>query len=63
MTGRGTARLTAVAVLGIVAVNYPLLSVFDRPVLVVGLPLLWVYLFVVWAVLITAVAVLSRRSG
>lgn len=63
MSGRGTARLTAVAVLGIVAVNYPLLSVFDRPVLVLGLPLLWVYLFLVWAALITAVALLSRRSG
>ena len=34
----------------------------DRPTLVLGLPLVWAYLFAVWAVLVVAVAVLSRRG-
>jgi hypothetical protein len=42
--------------------TYPLLSLFDRPVQVLGMPLVWAYLFVVWALLVAAVAVLSRQG-
>lgn len=42
--------------------TYPLLSLFDRPVEVFGVPLVWAYLFVVWALLVVAVAVLSRQE-
>lgn len=62
MSARGT-RLAALAVLGALLVNVPLLTLFDRPVLVLGVPLLWAYLFAVWAGLIAAVAVLSRPGS
>jgi hypothetical protein len=56
------ARLIAVTALAAACFNYPLLSLFDRPVRVLGVPLVWAYLFVVWTLLVVAVAVLSRRA-
>jgi hypothetical protein len=57
------AKLIAVTVLAAACVNYPLLALFDVPVRVFGVPLVWAYLFVVWALLVLAVALLSRRAG
>ena len=56
------AKLIAVSALAAGCFTYPLLSLADRPVRVLGVPLVWAYLFVVWALLILAVAVLSRRG-
>jgi len=58
-----SARLVAVTVFGFVLFGPPLLVVFDRPVTVFGLPLLWAYLCLAWALFIALVAVLVRRSG
>jgi hypothetical protein len=55
-----TARLVAVAVLGFVLFNYPVLAVFDADVLVAGVPVLWAYLFLVWILLIALVAWILR---
>jgi hypothetical protein len=55
-------KLIAVTALAAACFTYPLLSLFDRPVQVFGVPLIWAYLFGVWALLIVAVAVLSRRG-
>jgi hypothetical protein len=59
---RAKAKLIAVSALAAGCFTYPLLSLVDRPVRVLGVPLVWAYLFVVWALLIVAVAVLSRRA-
>jgi hypothetical protein len=56
------AKLIAVTTLAAACFTYPLLSLFDRPVLVLGVPLVWAYLFVVWALLVVAVGVLSRQG-
>ncbi len=56
------AKLIAVSALAAGCFTYPLLSLADRPVRVLGVPLVWAYLFVVWALLILAVALLSRRA-
>lgn len=53
-------RLVMLAVLGFALFNYPLLRVFDRDVLVFGLPLVWVYVFTAWAGLIVLVALSTR---
>lgn len=39
----------------------PVLLLFDRPVLIGGIPLLHAYLFLVWMVFIAATAWLARR--
>ncbi|MET9633258.1 hypothetical protein ABZX92_37955 [Lentzea sp. NPDC006480] len=52
-----------VAVFGFVLFVPPLLSVFDQGHQVLHVPVVWVYLFGAWAVVIALVTVLVRRSG
>ena len=47
-----TERVVALVLLATLVFNYPLLSLFGGPVLVFGVPVLYLYLFVAWAVLI-----------
>lgn len=49
-------RLVALVVLGMLALNYPLVALFSRATLVFGIPLLYLYLFVAWLVVIVLVA-------
>jgi hypothetical protein len=59
---RATPRLVAIFVLGLLLFAPPLLSLFDRNAFVAGVPLLWLYLFGVWALIIGLVAATVRRS-
>lgn len=52
---RVRARLVVLAVLGFGLFNYPLLSLFDRDVIVLGVPLVWLYVFVSWSLLVLLV--------
>ena len=54
-------RLTALFMLGALLLTPPLLLVFNQPTRVFGVPALYLYLFVVWAVLITLVALAVER--
>jgi hypothetical protein len=56
------ARLVAAGALGFMFFGYPLLAVFDVPATVLGVPVLWAYLFGAWAGLIVIVALAVRRS-
>jgi hypothetical protein len=60
---RATPRLVAVAALGLLLFTPPLLSLFDRDIEVAGIPLLWAYLFLAWALIIGLVAAVVRRSS
>ena len=55
--------LAALFLLGWMLFSYPLLSLFNTGGTVAGIPLLYVWLFGVWAALIAAmVFVIERRS-
>jgi len=55
-------RLTAVFLLGLVLLNYPLLFLFDGKAVLYGIPLLYVYVFFTWAALIALMAwIIERR--
>ncbi|MGZ5400901.1 MAG: hypothetical protein ACXWDM_12905 [Nocardioides sp.] len=54
------ARLAAAAVLALLLFNYPFLAVFDTDSLVLGVPMLWAYLFIVWAAVIALAAWIAR---
>ena len=55
-------RLAAVFLLGCLLLNYPLLSLFDTPGQILGVPLLYIYIFVAWIVLIALMAyVIEKR--
>ena len=56
-------RLVALFLLGCLLFNYPLFSLFAGSAHVLGVPLLYVYIFFAWAVLIALMAlVVERRS-
>ena len=55
-------RLVGLFLLGCVLFNYPLLFVFNLPLEIFGIPLLYAYLFTAWAALIALMAwVIERR--
>jgi hypothetical protein len=49
-------RLFALFLLGCVLLNFPILSLVNLEILIFGLPLLYVYIFGVWCLLITLTA-------
>lgn len=55
-TSRLAQALVALFIGGVLVFNYPLLSVFDRVELPFDLPLLYISLFALWALLILVVA-------
>ncbi|AZM47402.1 hypothetical protein DMB38_17795 [Streptomyces sp. WAC 06738] len=59
---RLAARLVAVGALGFVLVMPPLLAQFDRMDRVFGVPVLWAYVYLVWAIVIGLVALIGTRS-
>jgi hypothetical protein len=54
-------RLVALLAVGAVAFGYPLLALFNVPGTVLGVPVLYAYLFGVWAVLVALIAALVPR--
>lgn len=57
---RVSARLVALAVLALVLFNYPLLRLFDVDVIVLGVPLVWLYVFGAWTALIVLTGLTTR---
>jgi hypothetical protein len=55
-------RLVAVFLLGVLLFNYPLLALFNREFSVHGIPLLFAYIFLAWALLIGLLALIIERS-
>jgi hypothetical protein len=57
-----THRLAALFILGALLFNYPLLALFNRPALTGGIPILYLYVFAAWALLVALlVLVIERR--
>ncbi len=54
-------RLVAVFLLGCVLLNYPILSLFDKAAGWFGVPPLYLYIFVAWALLIGLMALVVER--
>ena len=59
---RKGARLVALALLGFVLFNYPFLALVSDEHRVLGIPVLYAYLFLSWAVLIALLALVVRKS-
>jgi hypothetical protein len=54
-------RLVALFILGCLLFNYPVLSLFNLPADALGVPLLYVFIFAAWAVLVALMAVAVER--
>lgn len=55
-------RLIALFALALLLFNFPLLALWDRGATVLGLPLFPAALFLIWALLIAALALLMERG-
>lgn len=56
-------RLLALFALGWLLLSFPLLGLWDRGLVVFGLPLLPAAIFAGWAILIAAMAWIAERGG
>ncbi len=54
-------RLIALFLFGIVLLNYPILSLLNINILILGYPLLYVYIFGAWGLLIFLAALATSR--
>lgn len=60
---RQNERLIVMLVLGVIALNYPLLSLFSKIKLFFGIPVLYLYIFTVWFVLIVCIALILEKPA
>lgn len=55
-------RLAALCMLGCLLFNYPVLALFNRFATVLGIPILYAYLFLVWGALILLMALVVEAK-
>jgi hypothetical protein len=55
-------RLVALFLFGCLLLNYPFLSLFNRVGTVMGIPIMYLWLFAVWALLIALMALVVERK-
>lgn len=58
-----TTRLIGLFLLGYLLFNHPLISLFNRPSLVWGIPLLYAYLFGAWTLIIILMALIAKGNS
>ncbi len=59
---RQNERLVVILIVGVIALNYPILSLFSKVRLIFGAPVLYFYLFTVWTVFIGCVALVLEKT-
>ncbi len=62
-TEKNNDRLIALILVGVLALNYPLLSLFSDASFLFGIPLLYLYLFFTWGTIIFLAALIIERKG
>jgi hypothetical protein len=55
-------RLGLAFLVGVLLISFPVLAIFNRPDPVGGIPILYLYLFAVWALGIVVAFVMARRQ-
>lgn len=60
-SGSASDRLVVLFILGIVLFSPPFLLIFDNPATILGIPALFLYLFVAWAMLIALIALVIEK--
>ncbi len=53
-------RLISLLIVGTILLNFPLLSVFSKKDLFLGFPVLFLYLFLIWGLIIGAIVLVLR---
>jgi hypothetical protein len=55
-------RFVALCMLGLLLFNYPILALFNVPGTLLGVPILYAYIFIAWAALIVLMALMVDRD-
>lgn len=55
-------RLLVVFFFGVLALNYPLMTIFSKKIFLWGIPLLYFYLFAFWILFIILIALIAERK-
>ena len=55
-------RLVALSMLGCLVCNYPILELFNRPGTVLGIPVLYAFIFATWGLLIALMALVVEAK-
>ncbi len=65
MTGPNikNARLVGIFLLGCVLFNYPILSLFNIDIMLLGIPMLYLYIFGIWAILIGLIVFITQSGS
>lgn len=59
--GLGAERLIGLFLIGAVGFSPPVLTLFNKPILVAGIPLLYLYLFALWVVLVALAGIVVTQ--
>lgn len=55
-------RLIGLFILGVLLFNFPIISIFNVPYYVFTMPILFVYLFIVWVLFIILIMLITRND-
>lgn len=56
-------RMVALFILGVVLFNYPVLSLFNRKLLILGIPILYLFMFSVWVLFIVLIIFITASRN
>lgn len=55
-------KLLMIAILMMVVLNFPLLSIANKPILILGIPLLYWYVFIWWGSIVLLAGIVVHRK-
>ncbi len=56
-------RMVALFILGVVLFNYPILSLFNHKLLILGIPVLYLFMFSVWLLFIVLIIYITASRN
>lgn len=60
---RQNERLVVILIIGVIALNYPLIFLFSKVRLLFGIPILYLYIFTIWSLLIVCIALILEKPA
>ena len=56
-------KLILFALLIIVLLTYPLIAIVNKPILFIGIPILYLYIFFVWSIIVVIIKRLADKKN
>ena len=62
MTANKSSRLVGIFLLFFTLLNFPIIGLFNKTMIIGGIPLLYLYLFLVWLIFIIFMFLIARKT-